>query len=240
MARITEFHGNIFETSCQTVVNTVNCVGVMGKGIAFEFRHRYPEMFQSYARLCQSRKFRPGMLQLWTKSKPWILNFPTKDHWKNPSELEYIENGLEKFGETYLERGITSIAFPQLGTSSGGLDWSAVRAIMYQRLESLPNLEIEIYRFDQTAKDTFFDRLYQKIHRLEIGDYKSHLGIPPRQARLIHYALSSANIRSMLELQELSGIGEKTLAKLYAFVKEEGKTRVVTRAERQVSLLSEQ
>jgi len=77
MAKIIEIRGNIFESSCQTIVNTVNCVGVMGKGIAFEYRHRFPEMFNSYAGLCERKLLSPGLIHLWTKSTPWILNFPT-------------------------------------------------------------------------------------------------------------------------------------------------------------------
>lgn len=237
MATIREFHGNIFETSCQTIVNTVNCVGVMGKGIAFEFRHRYPEMFASYARLCKERRLRPGLLQLWTKSTPWILNFPTKNHWKHPSRLEYIEAGLKKFAKTYRERDISSIAFPQLGTSSGGLRWSDVRCLMLKYLEPLANLDVEIYQFDPSAKDTFFDRLYQRLHRFDVRDYKINLGIPPKQARIIRDALVTQTVRSMTELRNLSGVGEKTVGKLYAYVNQSGVSRVVTAAERQPSLL---
>ena len=241
MAKINEFQGNIFETSCQTVVNTVNCVGVMGKGIALQFRRRYPEMFKSYVRCCDYGRLKPGLLQLWTKSEPWILNFPTKDDWKAPSKLEYIEKGLIKFGETYHKRGITSVAFPQLGSSSGGLNWVDVRSIMYENLQPLRNLQIEIYLFDPNAKDTFFDRLYQRINRFGDEDYKLHLGIQKKQAQLIREAIACSSVNSMIHLEELQGIGEKTIEKIYVFGNtiKRGERRIMTNAERQPSLLDE-
>ena len=148
MAEIKEIHGNIFNTTCQTVVNTVNCYGVMGKGLALEFRHRYPDMYEKYRAVCSEKQLKVGMLQLWKHSAPWILNFPTKNHWRQPSRLDYIERGLKKFASEYRKKGITSVAFPQLGTQSGGLDWTDVKELMYRHLLPLENLSVEIYIFD--------------------------------------------------------------------------------------------
>ncbi len=208
MANITEISGNIFESSCQTLVNTVNCVGVMGKGIAFEYRHRFPEMYLAYARMCAQARLRPGLLHLWTRSTPWILNFPTKNDWKFPSKIKFIEDGLLKFADTYATKGISSIAFPELGTSSGGLEWRDVRVIMYKYLEPLPNLDIEIYHFDPNAQYTYFDTLFHKVHRFDIPDYKNYLNIPAAQAKILRDALQSHQIYSMIDLQNLRGVGE--------------------------------
>lgn len=236
MANIVEIRGNIFETSCQTIVNTVNCVGIMGKGIAFEFRNRYPDMYQSYVQVCERNQLKPGLLHLWTKSTPWVLNFPTKNHWKFPSKIEYIVSGLRKFASVYSERSITSIAFPELGASSGRLSWKQVRPLMYEYLQSLPNLDVEIYHFDPSAKDTFFDTLYQKIHRFDIVDYKTYLGLPSKQARILRDAIQCKSIHSMLELQKLGGIGEKSFEKIYLFVNSLKSKRLVTNSERQLIL----
>jgi O-acetyl-ADP-ribose deacetylase (regulator of RNase III) len=236
MATITEICGNIFESSCQTIVNTVNCVGVMGKGIAFEYRHRFPEMYLAYARMCAQAQLRPGLLHLWTKSTPWILNFPTKNDWKFPSKPKYIEDGLIKFADTYMAKGVTSIAFPELGTSSGGLEWRDVRILMYEYLEPLPNLDIEIYHFDPNAQDTYFDTLFQKVHRFDIHDYKTYLNIPSAQARILRDALQSDAMHSMIDLQNLRGVGEKTFEKMYTFVNACKSKRIVTLAERQPAL----
>ena len=93
--------GNIFNTSCQVLVNTVNCFGVMGKGIALECKFRFPGMFEKYKEFCEKKLIKPGSLQLWNSSKPWVLNFPTKMHWKDPSKIEYLEKGLDKFKNEY-------------------------------------------------------------------------------------------------------------------------------------------
>lgn len=126
---------DIFSSEAQTLVNTVNCVGVMGKGIAKEFKIRNPEMFQAYKAICDEKLLVPGKLWLWRQQMPWVLNFPTKNHWRGPSKLSWIEAGLDKFAKTYREKGITSISFPKLGCGNGGLDWNEVRPIMEYFLE---------------------------------------------------------------------------------------------------------
>ena len=136
--------GDLFNSEAQTLVNTVNCVGVMGKGIALEFKKRYPDMFKSYKSICDKKLLRPGTLQLYKKSDQWILNFPTKDHWRNKSKMQWLEDGLSKFRETYKEKGISSIAFPKLGCSNGGLKWEEVKPLMEKYLTDL-DIKIEIY-----------------------------------------------------------------------------------------------
>lgn len=137
--------GNIFESDSQTIVNAVNCVGVMGGGIALEFKNRYPEMFLKYRDICSKKLLSPGKLHLWKSDTKWILNFPTKNHFRNPSEIEFIEEGLKKFVDTYEEKGITSISFPLLGSGLGGLDWETeVKPLMFKYLSDL-NIDIKIY-----------------------------------------------------------------------------------------------
>lgn len=103
MNNITFVKGNIFNTKAQTVVNTVNCVGVMGKGIALVYKLRYPKMFDIYKEYCHQHLIGIGKLWIYKgdKNDPWVLNFPTKFHWKYPSKYEYVEKGLQKFVETY-------------------------------------------------------------------------------------------------------------------------------------------
>src|SRR5690242_10651893 len=114
---------SLMESSAQTLVNTVNCVGVMGKGVAREFKERDLQMFAAYRRICEEKKLVPGKLWLWRGSDYWTLNFPTKIHWRNPSKLEWIEAGLKKFVTAYEKQGIREISFPRLGCGNGGLDW---------------------------------------------------------------------------------------------------------------------
>ncbi|MHC2001574.1 macro domain-containing protein [Methylobacterium sp. CM6241] len=119
-------------------MNTVNCVGVMGKGIAAEFKRRYPSMFADYKKICDKKLLEPGKLWLWQGPDQWVLNFPTKNHWRKPSSLEWIALGLEKFASQYERKGIHEISFPRLGCGNGGLDWEDVRPLMEKYLHRLP------------------------------------------------------------------------------------------------------
>lgn len=136
--------GNIFESNCATIVNTVNCVGVMGKGIALEFKKKYPEMFMEYVLKCDRGEVKTGVPYVYQNNEISILNFPTKDHWRSPSRLSYVVDGLNWFIANYEKYGINSIAFPPLGCGNGGLSWSVVGPIMYQKLNKLP-IYIEMY-----------------------------------------------------------------------------------------------
>ena len=137
--------GNIFDSHAEVLVNTVNCVGVMGKGIALEFKKRYPQMFDEYAQLCKEGQVYPGRPYLYTDLVGnRVLNFPTKNNWRTPSRLSYIRDGLQWFRENYQALGIHSIAFPPLGCGNGGLEWDDVGPMMYRYLNDLP-IDIEIY-----------------------------------------------------------------------------------------------
>ena len=130
--------GDIFESPAKVLVNTVNTVGVMGKGIALRFKRVCPEMFKSYRQHCEHGQLAVGRLHLYKTHHKWILNFPTKKHWRQPSRVEYIESGLRKFAEVYAKRGITSIAFPALGCGNGELDFeSQVKPLMERYLRNL-------------------------------------------------------------------------------------------------------
>ncbi len=138
--------GNLFETPAQTLVNTVNTVGAMGKGIAKEFKRLFPEMFVEYQKHCESKDLRVGSLWLYQTRNKWVLNFPTKTHWRQPSNMEYLEAGLKTFAARYNEMRITSVAFPRLGCGNGELDWLGVRPLMDRYLRRLP---IDIYVYEK-------------------------------------------------------------------------------------------
>lgn len=236
MADIKEIHkSSIFDSTCQTIVNTVNCVGIMGRGLALEFKMRFPDMYEHYRSVCKRGDLQPGMLLLYKETDPWILNFPTKKDWKNPSKIEYIEAGLAKFANTYQKRGITSVAFPKLGTTSGKLKWEDVRSIMYKHLSPLTNIQIEIYHFEPAAKDIYFDKFYQKVQRFTEDDYIQILGLKRHQAKLLYNGIVSGMISTMFALQSVKGIGEETIKTVYEFVNSPAK-RVATTAERQMNL----
>ncbi|MGX8852681.1 macro domain-containing protein [Amedibacillus sp. YH-ame10] len=143
-------HGDLLNSPAQVLVNTVNTDGVMGKGIALQFKKKYPDMFKKYQIFCENKMLSVGKLWIYNAGTKWILNFPTKQHWRNKSQYEYIEEGLKKFVETYQEKGITSIAFPKLGCGNGGLDWEIVKKMMEQYMKNLP---IDIYIYEEEYKD---------------------------------------------------------------------------------------
>lgn len=139
---------SILESPAQTLVNTVNCVGVMGKGLAREFKDREPEMFRAYKRICDQKALVPGKLWLWRGRENWVLNFPTKVHWRSPSQIEWIEQGLQKFVSAYAAQGITEISFPRLGCGNGNLDWDDVRPMMEHYLSQV---NIPVYVHDHAV-----------------------------------------------------------------------------------------
>lgn len=137
--------GDLFESKAQTLVNTVNCVGVMGKGVALEFKRRFPDLFKDYAHRCEAKSVQPGVPYLYSDLLgTQIVNFPTKDHWRSPSRLEDVVNGLDAFAAKCQEWGIKSVAFPPLGCGNGGLSWKMVGPLMFKKLSQL-DLEVEIY-----------------------------------------------------------------------------------------------
>src|SRR4051794_15581386 len=137
--------GNLLDSSAQTLVNTVNCVGVMGKGIAFAFKERFPGMYKDYVRRCERREVRLGRPYLFKQLfGHWVLNFPTKDHWRAVSKLDDIVLGLEYIKKNYKEWGITSVAVPPLGCGHGQLDWNVVGPTLYRYLDTL-EIPVEMY-----------------------------------------------------------------------------------------------
>ena len=139
--------GDLFRSPAKVLVNTVNVVGVMGKGIAKDFKLIYPEMFDEYQRLCESKQLDIGRLFLYRTPHKWVLNFPTKKHWRQPSKPEYIEAGLKAFVDGYARNSITSVAFPPLGCGNGELDWDRqVRPMMESYLSKLP-IEVYVHRY---------------------------------------------------------------------------------------------
>ncbi len=137
--------GNLLESKAQTLVNTVNCVGVMGKGIALEFKKRFPKMFQDYEERCRTGMVKLGQPYLFRDLVgQWVLNFPTKDHWRSVSRLQDIITGLEYLKRHYQTWGITSLAVPPLGCGQGRLEWRIVGPTLYRHLSEL-DVPVEIF-----------------------------------------------------------------------------------------------
>jgi O-acetyl-ADP-ribose deacetylase (regulator of RNase III) len=143
-------HGDILKQDAEALVNTVNCVGVMGRGVALQFRRAFEDNYEAYRKACLRKEVRPGRMFVFERSSldspRWIINFPTKRHWKGQSRLEDIQAGLVDLVRVIRENGIRSIALPPLGCGLGGLDWTVVRPMIEEALSSIP--EVEVYLFE--------------------------------------------------------------------------------------------
>jgi O-acetyl-ADP-ribose deacetylase (regulator of RNase III)/uncharacterized protein YwgA len=161
--------GNLFESKAQTLVNTVNCVGVMGKGVAFEFKKRYPQMFEDYASRCEHEEVRLGRPYLYRDpSGTRIVNFPTKSHWRAASRLADIERGLDYFVAHVKEWKITSVVFPPLGCGNGGLEWTEVGPLLYAKLHNL-GIEIEVYAPYGTPRSELTNEFLSAPSQMSLG-----------------------------------------------------------------------
>lgn len=141
--------GNLLEAKAAALVNTVNCVGVMGKGIALQFKQAFPENFKQYHKACNAGAVKPGkMFTVATGNlfnPGYIINFPTKRHWKGKSKLEDIQSGLAALVAEVQRLGIQSIAIPPLGCGNGGLDWAVVKPLIIKAFATLPDIEVLIF-----------------------------------------------------------------------------------------------
>ena len=141
--------GNLLEADAEALVNTVNCVGVMGKGVALQFKQAFPQNFTAYEQACRRKELQPGrMLVVPTMgmgNPKYIINFPTKAHWKGKSRLEYIDAGLEALVEEIQRLGIQSVAVPPLGCGNGGLDWKDVKPRIQAAFEQIPHVRAFVY-----------------------------------------------------------------------------------------------
>ena len=141
--------GDILAEEVEALVNTVNCVGVMGRGIALQFKRAFPENFAAYAVHCKHGKMRPGRVFVFETNKltspRYIINFPTKRHWQGKSRITDIESGLQSLVEEIRARNIRSIAIPALGSGLGGLDWPAVRDRIQAALQKLDGVQVFVF-----------------------------------------------------------------------------------------------
>jgi len=140
--------GNLFESRTEAIVNTVNCVGVMGRGVALQFKNHFPDNFTAYERACKRGEVVPGKMFVFETGQRLpriIINFPTKRHWRGASRIEDITSGLQDLRKVIMEYDISSIAIPPLGAGLGGLDWETVKQEMITALSDQGSIEIFVY-----------------------------------------------------------------------------------------------
>ena len=160
--------GNLLTANTEALVNTVNTVGIMGNGIALMFKESFPENFKVYQAACKRGEVRIGHMLVTERQDmygppKWIINFPTKQHWRSPSQIEWIEEGLDDLVRVIRKNKIKSVAVPPLGSGNGGLSWQDVRPKVETALSALPDVEIIVYEptamYQNVAKRTGVDKL---------------------------------------------------------------------------------
>lgn len=164
---ITFTQGNLLDSKAEALVNTVNTLGIMGKGIALMFKEAFPENFKIYEAACKRKEVKLGQMFVTEREDMfgprWIINFPTKANWRFPSRIEWIEEGLRDLRRVLDEKGIRSVAIPPLGAGNGGLDWSDVKLRIVAALGEIPGLDVTVYepvaKYQNVAKKQGVEKL---------------------------------------------------------------------------------
>lgn len=206
--------GSVFNAGTQTIVNTVNCEGVMGAGIALESRLRFPQMFEDYKIKCQNHKIKVGHVDYFRlNDKEIIVNFPTKKYFRYPSEIAWIESGLVDFVKTYKMHGVSSIAFSKLGTNNGELKWDEVQQIMEKHLN---NLDIEVVICLDT--DEFAEGKEKEMVDRFNSASMDILETIVKMNKNIHKSFSEGRpIKRFREILQLDSVGLTTYKKLFEY-----------------------
>lgn len=205
-------HGDILEADAEALVNTVNCVGVMGRGIALQFRKAFPENYKAYEARCHRNEVRPGTVIVHSlgrlENPRYVINFPTKEHWKGKSRLEYIESGLKALVEEVRHREIHSIALPPLGCGLGGLDWDEVRWRIEEAFKDLPDVRVLLYE-PKGAPAAEKMATEKKVPRMTVGR-AALLGLMRRYlAALMDVGISLLEVHKLMYLMQETGAALK-------------------------------
>ncbi|MFE0758459.1 macro domain-containing protein [Inquilinus sp. NPDC058860] len=218
MRNITVKIGDMMTSRAQTLVNTVNCVGVMGKGIALAFKSKFPEMYKDYVDRCKAGRVRLGEPYLYKDLMgKWVLNFPTKDHWRAVSRISDIVEGLEYLEAHYREWGITSLAVPPLGCGNGQLDWNVVGPTLYRHLSRL-EVPVELYAPLGTPENQLTPEFLQGVGGVQQADRSR-----PDDIRISAAAVALVGIVSRIYREPYHWpVGRTTFQKIAYFATEAG------------------
>jgi len=199
--------GNLLDADVEAIVNTVNTMGVMGKGIALMFKERFPENFQAYEAACRHKRVTLGKMFV-TKSPElrgpqWIINFPTKANWRFPSKLEWIESGLADLKHVIKDKGIKSIALPPLGSGNGKLEWRDVRPLIERALGDLADAEVVVYEPTQA-----YQNVTKTTGKEELTPARAMIAEVVRRYEVLGFDCT------ILEVQKLAWVLSRVIAKL--------------------------
>ena len=183
--------GDLFNAKTQAIVNTVNCVGVMGKGVALEFKKRWPDNFKVYKKKCDHGQIKIGEMFVFSNNSSLfesdvgfehLINFPTKKHWRSKSKVEYIIEGLEDFIFEVRRLNIKSVAIPPLGCGNGGLPWSQIRPLIVDKISELPDVQWVIYEPREIVSEPEYENIPQEMTLPRaamvkvLGDFSAYFG----------------------------------------------------------------
>lgn len=207
--------GTVFNAGTDAVVNTVNCSGVMGTGLALEFRLRYPRMFEEYQRRARAGAIRPGFVDYYVdESGLIIVNFPTKNHFARPSKLEWIERGLKHFVSTYGSWSFQSIAFSKLGTDHGRLNWKDVKTLMEAYLRDL-RVDVIICLDELPYAQGVERRMVDYLNSVSLVELAAHVKLSRSQLEAINAGRPYVRF---WHLRKTRTIGLKTYEAVFAHV----------------------
>lgn len=211
---VSYYNGTVFNCDAEAIVNTVNCLGVMGAGIALEFSLRYPAMFEDYTVKCKRNIICTGTVDYFRAADKTIINFPTKWHFKYPSKLEWIEQGLISFVETYRVQQIKSVAFPKLGTYNGGLEWNTVRVLMEKYLDPI---DIPVYIcLDINEAEGLEAKMLEIVNTMDLSLLKDHMRATEKQLSVVE---QYRPFKRFWMIKELDGIGITFYSNLFNYCK---------------------
>jgi len=215
LATFVDLTGNIFSSSANAIVITVNCEGVMGAGIALDAKNRWPEIYDLYSKRCELNGFHVGEI-MWADSvSKKVALFPSKKLWRAPSKLSYISDGLDTLRIDIDQMSITSIALPHLGCSNGGLTWSEVKPLIVEKLSRIDGLLVELWKFEQNFVDEDFQKFREVFLSLNPKDASSWISFSKNTEKFIRQVLIESELTNFVQLAEVKGVGKKTLEKIY-------------------------
>lgn len=212
---ITYLEGTVFNTDTDAIVNTINCIGVMNAGVALEYALRYPELLKDYEQKCKNKEISLGRIYYYKTKEKLIVNFPTKWHFKYPSKIEWIEEGLKDFVDTYKRYGIKSVAFTKLGTLNGGLDWNKVKFLMEKYLSKI-DIQVYICLDNKKEAEGLEKEMLEVFNNLDIEDLKKDIKLTTKQ---IDALKNSLPLNRFWKIKEIEGIGSTTYKSLFNYCK---------------------
>ena len=203
----------VFNSNCEAIVNTVNCIGVMGAGLALEFSLRYPTMLEEYKKDCENKLVNIGKVNIYKDENQIILNFPTKYHWKFPSKIEWVEKGLEFIVQNYKKWNVKSIAIPPLGCSNGGLNFEKeVKPLIEKMLSNLDVLVVVC--IDPGYPEGKEKEMLESFKKDDLEKICFSLKITGKAKEGL--ILNQALVNRFYEIKEIPGVGIKSYEKIYS------------------------